>query len=132
MNMCIFCDIVRKKIPAKVVYEDKNFLGFLDINPLTKGHTLLIPKKHVANFWELDNELLGPYFKAVRDLSRRLMKKLGSERIMLSVIGVDVPHVHIHLVPRYPGDGHGGAINFKVKTKLTPEQLDQIAKKINN
>ncbi len=130
--MCVFCDITAGKIPAKKVFEDKDFLGFLDISPLTKGHTLLIPKKHVSNFWELDDKTTGELFIRVKQLSGQLMKKLGAERVMLAVLGVDVPHVHIHLVPRYPGDGHGGAINFKVKMSLTPEQMDQIAKKLSS
>lgn len=128
--MCVFCDIVSGKIPAKKVYEDKDVLGFLDISPLTKGHTLLVPKKHVANFWELDDKTGADLFVKVKKVSAQLMKKLGCERVMLAVLGVDVPHVHIHLVPRYPGDGHGGAINFKVKLSLAPEQMDEIAKKI--
>jgi histidine triad (HIT) family protein len=129
--MCVFCDIVAGKIPAKKVFEDKDFFGFLDIAPLTKGHTLLVPKKHIANFWELDDKTAGDLFIRVKQLSSQLMKKLGAQRVMLAVLGVDVPHVHIHLVPRYPGDGHGGAINFKVKLNLTPEQMNDIAKKIS-
>ena len=130
--MCIFCDIIAGKIPAKKVYEDDEFFGFLDISPLTIGHTLVVPKKHVENFWELDDKTAADLFVRVKQVSAKLMKKLGAERVMLAVLGVDVPHVHIHLVPRYPGDGHGGAIDFKVKAKLSAEQMDLIAKKISS
>jgi histidine triad (HIT) family protein len=130
--MCVFCDIVSGKIPAKKIYEDDNFIGFLDISPLTPGHTLMISKKHVENFWELDDKTAGEIFIRVKQVSAKLMKKLGAERVMLAVLGVDVPHVHIHLVPRYPGDGHGGAINFKMRASLSPEQMDQIVKKLKD
>ena len=129
--MCVFCDIVANKIPAKKVFEDDNFIGFLDISPLTPGHTLFIPKKHVANFWELDDKTVKDLFVRVKRFTKRMMDKLGCERVMLAVIGVDVPHTHIHLIPRYPGDGHGGAINFKVHANLQPEQMDEIAKKLS-
>jgi histidine triad (HIT) family protein len=129
--MCVFCDIVSGKIPAKKVFEDEGFIGFLDISPLTPGHTLMISKKHIENFWDLDDKTTGELFIRVKQMTTKMMKKLGSERIMLAVLGVDVPHVHIHLIPRYPGDGHGGAINFKMRASVSPEQMNQIAKKLS-
>ncbi len=109
MMDCIFCKIKDGDIPAYKVYEDEHSLAFLDITQGTKGHTLLIPKTHVKNIYDLDEETAANLFKAVPKVSRALKKAFNP--IGLNVINNNdqplqsVFHVHIHLVPRYEEDG---------------------------
>jgi len=94
---CIFCQIVEGKIPSYKVWEDENFLAFLDIHPASAGHTLVIPKKHFRWVWEIEN--YGDYFEKVREVALLLKKKLEAEWIQMNVMGIDVSHAHVHLVP---------------------------------
>lgn len=96
---CIFCKIVKGESPSYKVYEDDLFLGFLDIFPLSKGHALLIPKKHYR--WVNDVPEFGAYWEASRTMSRLIEKKLGATSISYLTMGEDVFHAHIHIVPRY-------------------------------
>lgn len=97
VNDCIFCKIVKGKIPSYKIYEDEEFVAFLDIFPKSEGHCLVIPKKHVEWVWDYDN--LGKYFKIVGKIARHF-RKVSQEKIIRSLIlGWDVPHAHIHLVP---------------------------------
>ncbi|MCG2692058.1 HIT domain-containing protein [Microgenomates group bacterium] len=97
MTNCIFCKIVKNEIPSYIIYEDKEFLGFLDIFPKTEGHTLVIPKKHVQ--WVWDYPELGKYFEVVGKIARHL-RKVSPDKIVKSVIwGWEVAHAHIHLMP---------------------------------
>jgi len=97
---CIFCQIVEGKIPSYKVWEDENFLAFLDIHPVFPGHTLVIPKKHFRWIWEVEN--YGEYFEKVREVAVLLKEKLNAEWIQVNVMGNDVSHAHVHLIPRYP------------------------------
>lgn len=128
--MCVFCNIVSGKIQAKKVFENDKFVGFFDISPLTPGHTLVVPKKHIGNFWDMDDKTAGELFTTVKNVSKRYMEKLKPQRVMLAVIGVDVPHVHVHVIPRYEGDGHGGSINFKLRANISPEEMDKLLQKV--
>ena len=96
MTNCIFCKIVKNEIPSYIIYEDKEFLGFLDIFPKTEGHTLVIPKKHVQ--WVWDYPELGKYFEVVGKIARHL-KKTGGEEVRALVYGFDIAHAHVHLMP---------------------------------
>ncbi|MEK7650740.1 MAG: HIT family protein [Patescibacteria group bacterium] len=100
MENCIFCKIASKQIPAEIVHEDENFLAFLDINPKGSHHTLLIPKAHYHWFYELPDELYDEMFRKVKTLVPILKEKAGADYVKLGIVGTDVPHVHVHLIPR--------------------------------
>lgn len=107
---CIFCDIVHKKSSASVVFEDDDFLAFLPIKPVSKGHTLLIPKVHVESLFDIDDETLTKLVVLSKKLATELVKKHSATGLnILHASGKDaqqsVPHFHMHLVPRYPNDG---------------------------
>ncbi|MFX1299824.1 MAG: HIT family protein [Promethearchaeota archaeon] len=108
---CIFCSIVAKKIPAHVVYEDDEILAFLDIRPINPGHTLVIPKAHVANLNELDSMLAGRQFQVAGRIAAALRKsgiKCEGINVWLAdgkAAFQEIPHIHIHVIPRFVGDG---------------------------
>lgn len=105
---CIFCKIVNKEIPAEMVYEDDGVMGFLDIRPVNFGHTLLIPKEHYAMIDDFPDEMIGPFFAKAKYLMRIIRKAMNADFVALSVVGVDVPHFHLHLIPRRHNDGLAG------------------------
>ena len=126
MDDCVFCKIIRGEIPCFKVYEDENFLAFLDINPIKPGHTLLIPKKHTDYVFDLnDNEYSELMLKA-KEVANKLKVKLNPKRIGIAVEGFGVPHAHIHLVPI--NKGHDLNPTRAKPAKL--ENLQKIAKVI--
>ena len=104
MQDSIFAKIVRREIPADIVYEDDISLAFLDINPVALGHTLLIPKEPYVWMDDVPDELLGAMFMRTKKLMRVMKKVLPCDFIQVSVVGKDVPYFHIHLIPRYMDD----------------------------
>lgn len=98
---CIFCKIINNNIPSSKVYEDNKFLAFLDIHPVSKGHTLLIPKQHYEWMIETPDELISDIYKKAKELMIKIKEENNCEYVKLSVIGKDVPHFHIHLIPEY-------------------------------
>ena len=106
---CIFCKIIEGSIPSHKIYEDENVLAFLDITQTTKGHTLVIPKKHIRNIYDLDEETASNLFKVVPKIAKAL--KLAFNPIGLNIVNnneqplQEVFHYHIHLIPRYENDG---------------------------
>lgn len=128
---CLFCDIASKKIPAYIVYEDDETLGFLDIKPLAPGHTVIIPKTHAESISSLDDKLINPVFGAVKKMTVTLKKVFGPEGFTIGInqgktAGVD--HLHVHIIPRWEDDG-GGSIHSVV---LNPpkESLESIRERI--
>ncbi len=123
----IFTKIVSGEIPSHKVAEDESFLAFLDINPLTEGHTLVIPKKEVDYIFDLDDETLCGLHIFAKKVAKGIEKVVPCERIGVTVIGLEVPHAHVHLIPI---NGIND-MNFG-KGKLTPghEALAATAKKI--
>jgi histidine triad (HIT) family protein len=101
MNDCIFCKIINKEIPAEINYEDDEFIGFLDIKPIEKGHTLLIPKKHYPWMQDLPDEMLAQIFILAKKIMAGMVLDLSCKYVEVKVVGKDVPHFHIHLIPRY-------------------------------
>lgn len=99
MEDSIFTKIVRGDIPSHKVYEDEHTLAFLSIYPSVQGHTLVIPKKQVANLWDLDDDTYQAVMMTTKKVALRLKEVLGKERVGEKVIGLDVPHAHVHLVP---------------------------------
>lgn len=107
---CIFCKIVNGEIPSYKVYEDDNTLAFLDIAPVNPGHTLVIPKKHYANFEEIPEEDLCELIKVVKKVGQSIKEGLGVEgyNVMENndpIAGQIIPHIHFHVIPRLGGDG---------------------------
>ena len=98
MNECIFCQIINGKIPCYKVYEDEDYIAFLDIFPRVKGHTLLIPKKH--HRWVNDVPEFATYWSVAKEVGLNLQKKLESLFITYLTMGNEVPHAHIHILPQ--------------------------------
>jgi len=110
MDDCIFCKIIKGDIPCIKIYENDRVLAFADINPISKGHTLLIPKNHAENLWEIAEEDLTAIHaasKLVADGIRTALKPVGVAALQLNGRGVNqvVMHYHLHLIPRVEGDG---------------------------
>jgi len=123
----IFSKIVAGEIPAHKVAETLEYLAFLDINPLTEGHLLVIPKKEVDYLFDLDSETYVGLMMFAQIVAVGLKKAIPCERIGLTVIGLEVPHAHIHLIPMNTMDD----MNFsRPKLKLTEERLIEIAEAI--
>lgn len=109
---CIFCRIAKGSIPSHKLYEDDATFVFLDIHPLAEGHALAIPKRHAERFEDLDPATVAGLWQAVHRVSPPLLKAVGAAATTLAVnngrdAGQEVPHVHVHVVPRKPGDGGG-------------------------
>src|SRR5580693_8136194 len=101
MENCIFCKIVRGEIPAqKAHHEDDRIVSFPDVHPVRPGHTLVVPAEHYRWFYDLPDGLANDLFKVARKLAKELKEKTGAEYVQLSIVGKDVPHVHVHLIPR--------------------------------
>jgi len=129
MKDCVFCRIVKKELPCYEIYEDKDFLAFLDIRPLNPGHTLVIPKKHYRWVWDVRN--IKNYAAVVRKVANAIRKAMKTEWVISLVIGEAVPHAHIWLVPRYKNDGHpAGWLDMNNVKKLSEKEMRNIAGKI--
>lgn len=99
MQDSIFTKIIRGEIPSHKLYEDEQTYVFLDINPITPGHTLVIPKRQVEFVWDLDDETYAALQRTVKKIALHLRERLGVPYVGEQIIGVDVPHAHIHLLP---------------------------------
>tara|TARA_Y100000589_G_scaffold132495_2_gene126460 strand:- start:387 stop:776 length:390 start_codon:yes stop_codon:yes gene_type:complete len=123
----IFTKIWKKEIPSYTVAENDKFYAFLDINPLAKGHTLVIPKKEVDYIFDLEDDEYKELWAFAKDVAKKIEKVIPCERIGIAVIGLEVPHTHIHLVPI----NNVSDINFaKPKLKLESEEMEKIAQAI--
>ena len=123
----LFSRIVAGEIPCHKIAEDDRFLAFLDIMPLAEGHTLVIPKLEVDRYFDLPDDLLSGITLFARDVALQLERAIPCERVGVAVIGLEVPHAHVHLIPL-----NGVAdINFeRPKLQVTPEDLAATASKI--
>jgi len=128
MEGCVFCKIAKKEIPAYVVYEDKDYMAFLDINPRNPGHCLVIPKAHCRWVWDVKD--IGAYYKVVQKVANGIRKAMKTEWVVSLVLGEEVPHAHVWLVPRFKDDGHGGSIKLDNIKKISAEEMKEIAEKI--
>ncbi len=118
--MCIFCKIINNEIPSKKIYEDEDTIAILDISQATKGHTLVIPKKHFDNFLEIDEDTLLKVMKSVKKVTNLLKEKLEvTDFNILNNCGAiayqSVMHLHIHIIPRYNDDNFSIAMNDNSK-----------------
>lgn len=122
--MTIFSKIVAGEIPSYKVAEDERFYAFLDINPITWGHTLVIPKKEVDYVFDLDDELIGEYMKFAKRVANAIKATFDCRKVGMAVLGLEVPHAHIHLVPLQ----NEGDLDFKKKiSNPDPGRMQQIA-----
>jgi histidine triad (HIT) family protein len=124
---CIFCKIVAGVIPSYKIYEDDKVLAFLDINPVASGHTLLIPKKHFPTMADTPDELISYLYVRAKELMKKIKKAMNADYVVISVVGVDVPHFHIHLIPRNFNDGLAG---FWPTKKYKEGEAENIAKQL--
>jgi len=123
----IFTKIINKEIPAEIIAEDQRFIAFLDIMPLVKGHVLVVPKQEVDYIFNLDDDTLSGLHIFAKKVAKAIDKTIKCTRVGVAVIGLEVPHVHIHLVPLRTMDD----INFtRPKLKLSKEELAEIAETI--
>lgn len=141
MQNCEFCRIANKESSAYIVEETKHFLAFLDINPLTEGHTLIIPKKHYENLWDIpfknyDGSGLVDYFEFTRKVAKLLQQKFGGNQPVNTMsLGYEVRHSSIHLIPNvYNGFGlmHGNFLKSRKQKPLTSAEAYRILKKLGS
>ena len=131
---CIFCKIVEEKIPSRKITETEKSLAFLDAFPLTKGHTLVIPKKHYVKIEEMSKEDNSDLFEVVRILAGKMKHLAPSSLVAIhngKESGQEVPHVHVHIIPRNIDDSVGPVHSmFSKKPKLTNDEFSNIAEKL--
>ena len=133
---CIFCNIVSGKIPARKIHETQRSLAFLDAFPLTKGHSLVIPKTHYMKIQEMIDVDNADLFESVRVISARMERISPSSLVAIhngKESGQEVPHVHVHLIPRHATDGVGPVHSmFTTRPKLSDVEFDEIAEILRN
>jgi len=127
MDDCIFCKIVKGEIPAEKIYEDELILAFLDINPVNYGHVLVIPKEHYQWFYDVPDDVLSHLMIKSKKLIVAIKETLKADYVALAVVGIDVPHFHLHLIPRWLDDG---LANFWPTKKYEQNQKKEYAEKI--
>ena len=129
-DACIFCRIANGEIPSSTIYEDEDFCVFLDLNPATRGHALLVPKEHYANIFELDEELSAKVLKTAARVGAKMKEVLHCDGLNLiqnngEAAGQTVFHFHLHLIPRYKDDQAG--ITWK-PGKISDEEREELVK----
>lgn len=124
----IFTKIINGEIPCYKIAEDERYFAFLDINPLKAGHTLVVPKQETDYFFDLDDDLLAGLMLFSKKIALAIEAAIPCKRIAVAVVGLEVPHVHVHLIPMDSMDD----INFKnPKLQFSPEEYSYIAEKIS-
>lgn len=134
MENCIFCRIANGEIPSATLYEDEDFRVILDLGPASKGHALILPKTHAANLYELSDELVGKAMILAKKMAGKMTEALKCDGFNIvqnngEAAGQTVFHFHMHLIPRYQGDGVGLTWT---PGELTEEVRDELIAKINN
>jgi histidine triad (HIT) family protein len=129
---CIFCKIVRKHAPASIIYEDETVIVFLDIRPLNIGHTLVIPKKHYVDIFDIPENQLSQVHKVAKQVSLAVKKATNADGISIiqqngKVAGQDIFHLHVHVVPRFEGQK---LPSFSELKEVERAKLDEVAKRI--
>lgn len=132
---CIFCKIAAGEIPSEKVVEDAHAFAFLDIQPLQRGHVLVVPKRHAERFEDVAPEAAASMFALAQEVVRRQNKALGAQGTTIAinngrVAGQEVPHVHLHLVPRREGDGFGPIHALFERVSLKEGELKELGVKL--
>ncbi len=130
---CLFCKIIKKEIPAEIIYEDEKTLAILDINPRAPGHAMVLPKVHGETILDLPENEIGPLFSAVKKITRLIQKSLKPEGFTIGInhgkiSGQVIDHLHIHIIPRFKND-EGSSIHSVVNNP-PKESLKEIKNKI--
>ena len=130
--MCIFCMIANHEINSSIIYEDEQVVAFLDLSQVTKGHTLVVPKKHYENVLECDPETLGHVIKITQMLSKRIMERMNAKGVIIlnncnEVAGQSVMHMHFHIIPRY-SENDAIEIKFNESEKQNLEEIANLLK----
>lgn len=127
MQTSIFTKIINKEIPAYIIDENDDFIAFLDVFPLAKGHVLVVPKIQVDYIFDLEPKIYAGLWLFANKIAKRLEKAMPCKRIGIAVIGLEVPHAHVHLIPLQSMED----INFsRPKLKLSKEEMEDILSKI--
>ena len=138
MSDCVFCGIVAGDLPARTVYEDDDVLAFLDANPLARGHTLVVPKEHAETVSEMADDTRDAVFAAAGRLAPVVERGVEADATTIgmnngSAAGQEVPHAHVHVVPRFDNDGVGPlhALGW-IRPDVDDDELDSIAERISS
>ena len=129
---CIFCKIVKKQLPSSIIYEDDLVMAFLDIRPVNEGHSLVIPKEHYADIFDVPSELLGKVHQVTKKVAIAVKQAVNADGISIiqqngKAANQDIFHLHVHVIPRYPGEKIKAFHELQI---AEPNQLDQAAAKI--
>ncbi|HEY4508415.1 MAG TPA: HIT family protein [Candidatus Paceibacterota bacterium] len=127
MQSCVFCKIIKGEIPSAKIYEDEKILAFLDINPVNHGHVLVIPKAHHPKIEETPDAVVADIFVQSKKLIPAVKKAANADYVAISVVGTEVPHFHIHLIPRRHDDG---LAQFWPTKKYGEKEMEAAAEKI--
>jgi len=135
MNNCIFCKIVNKEIPATVIFEDDDVLVFMDIGPIIKGHALVISKKHYDPVTDTPDDVLTKLHLTAKRVAQAQMDEFGSSGVNImqnngKAAGQEVPHIHVHVIPRFNDDGHHW--NWNAKKYENVEEMNELADKLRS
>ncbi|MCR5344704.1 MAG: HIT family protein [Lachnospiraceae bacterium] len=130
MSDCIFCKLANGEIPTRKIYEDDLFTVFMDAGPVTRGHSLIVPKRHADNLYSLPDEEASKIMILAKKLATHMTEKLHADGFNImqnngEVAGQSVFHYHLHLIPRYKNDGHEGRVSWPTLS-LSDEELDGI------
>lgn len=138
MDDCIFCSIIKGSLPASIIYEDKYLLAFMDIQPVNKGHVLIISRQHKELIFELDDIILSRMFVLAKNINNAIRKSgIKAEGINLFLAdgksaGQEVMHVHLHIIPRFLNDGFGFIFPEEYEKRPQRNELDIISEKIKS
>jgi histidine triad (HIT) family protein len=132
---CLFCKIAMGDVPSQKLYEDAEHLAFLDINPRNPGHTLVMPKKHYETILEMPDNEIGELFRLVKKIAVAVKKGMNADGISIGqsnerAAGQVIPHVHVHVIPRFLSEGPPGLESILPTKKLTKEIFDETTRRI--
>lgn len=125
--MSVFTKIINREIPAHIVAENDKFIAFLDVNPNAKGHTLCVPKQEINKIFDMEKDSYLELMSFSHDVAKALEKSVECKRVGMAVVGLEVPHVHVHLIPL----NEMKEMTFQHKVALSQEEFTELAKKIS-
>jgi histidine triad (HIT) family protein len=133
MEDCIFCKVITKEVPGHFVYEDDSVVAFLDIFGSTEGHTMVVPRKHGYSIFDYSEEELGEVMGVVKKVAKKIKKVYNSDAITIGINHEEkkgVPHLHVHLIPRFESDG--GAVVQSLTKREIKRPMEEIAKELHD